>query len=40
MSILVTGGAGYTCPITHKLPIVELPEITGTLDKDGNLLHA
>ena len=27
-------------PITHKSPIVELPGITGTLDEDGNLLHA
>ena len=26
--------------ITYKSPIVELPGITGALDKDGNLLHA
>ena len=32
--------AGYGHPITHKSPIVELPGITGTLNEDGNLLHA
>ena len=29
-----------THPITHKSPIVELAGITGTLNEDGNLLHA
>ena len=31
---------GQNHPITHKSAIVKLPGITGTLNEDGNLLHA